>query len=300
MNDPFFSVVIPTHNRSTLLKRALDSVLNQTFQDFEIIVVDDHSTDDTPNIIKKYSDKRLKYAKNNRLKGACGARNTGIFSAKGQWVAFLDDDDSWFPDKLKEQYQLIERSSEKVGLVCSDYAIYKGIGKRLRKIKNRPAGWVRDKILYGGIIGCLSSTVVKADILSKIGGFDESFPSCQDQDLWLQVAGCSEFASVPKTLVLMYQEKRDRIGQNHKGKMDGYIKLRNKYFDIIGKSLRLRHRHESIIFTYASLLNEKSIAKKSFPWLVFGLFVDFPKCIFTIRTSYLILYRNRKTIRFFS
>ncbi len=106
MNKPFFTVVIPTHNRSILLKRAVESVLSQTFEDFELIVIDDHSTDDTASVVKSFTDPRIRYLINQRTKGACGARNTGIFSAKGKWVAFLDDDDVWLPEKLKYQYEV--------------------------------------------------------------------------------------------------------------------------------------------------------------------------------------------------
>lgn len=86
MDSPFFTVIIPTHNRSALLKRAVDSVLIQTYDNFELFIVDDHSSDDTPNMVKSLTDPRIRYRLNNRTKGACGARNTGIFSAKGRWV----------------------------------------------------------------------------------------------------------------------------------------------------------------------------------------------------------------------
>ena len=124
MDNPFFTVVIPTYNRSNLLKRAVVSVLDQTFDDFEIIIIDDHSTDDTCSVVSSFSDPRIKYAINHRKKGACGARNTGIFVAKGKWVAFLDDDDVWLPDKLEYQYELAQNVDETVGLICTDYAIY--------------------------------------------------------------------------------------------------------------------------------------------------------------------------------
>ena len=151
MNKSFFTVVIPTHNRSNLLKRAVISVLDQTFKDFELIIVDDHSTDDTHSVINSFSDPRIQYMINDRKKGACGARNTGIFLSKGKWVAFLDDDDVWLPEKLKCQYELLKNVKRTVGLVCSDYAIVKENKQRPTIIKNRPSGWVRDKLLYGGL-----------------------------------------------------------------------------------------------------------------------------------------------------
>jgi glycosyltransferase involved in cell wall biosynthesis len=293
MDKPFFTVVIPTHNRGLLLKRAVDSVINQTFHNFEVIIVDDHSTDDTSTMVKTFSDKRIQYKLNQRSKGACGARNTGIYAAKGQWVAFLDDDDVWYDDKLKYQYELISKSESSVGLICTDYVIYKGENK-LKVIKNRPSGWVRKKILYGDCIGCLSSTCVRRDILINIDGFDESFPACQDQDLWFRVAEISEFAFVPKTLVYMYQEKRERIGQNHKNKLYGYIMLRNKFINTINPNIRIKCRYESNIFIYSFLLKQKYFFRKSFPWFLLGIIADFPYCLNHLRKAALLFYRSRK------
>lgn len=297
MDNPFFTVVIPTHNRSNLLKRAITSVLDQTFANFEIIIVDDHSSDETLSIVRSFSDTRIRYMINNRTKGACGARNVGIFSAKGKWVAFLDDDDVWLTEKLQSQYESALNVSETVGLICTDYEIFKGKKNKPVKCENRPSGWVKDRVLYGGIIGCLSSVCVRTEVLKAIEGFDEHFPSCQDQDLFLRVAELSQFDHVPKTLVRMHQELRNRIGQNPKSKLDGYILFRNKYFSLINKSLRLRYRHESRIFIYALLQNKKSLILRCFPWVVLGFFVDFSHFILTLRTTLILAVRKRTQTR---
>jgi glycosyltransferase involved in cell wall biosynthesis len=293
INNPFFTVVIPTYNRSNLLNRAVSSVLDQTFEDFEIIIVDDHSTDETSSIVKSFSDPRIHYMINNRTKGACGARNTGIFSAKGKWVAFLDDDDIWLPEKLKSQYELSQRASKTVGLICTDYGIYKDRTDKPVIYKNRPSGWVIDKLLYGGIIGCLSSVSIRTEILVSIEGFDESFPSRQDQDLYMRVAKLSEFAHVPKTLVHIYQERRNRIGQNSKSKLEGSILLQKKYSAMINKNLLLRHRYESHIFTYAFILKKKRLVLRSLPWFLLGILVDFPFYLNTLRVTFLTIYRRK-------
>jgi glycosyltransferase involved in cell wall biosynthesis len=294
MNKPFFTVVIPTHNRSGLLKRAVFSVLSQTFERFELIIVDDHSTDDTPSVAGSFSDPRIQYVINYRTKGACGARNVGIFLAKGEWVALLDDDDVWLPDKLKIQYQRIQGMEQTVGLVCTDFAVFKGKGKKPKIYKNRPSGWVRDKLLYGHGIGCLSSVCIRTEVLKAIDGFDERFKSNQDQDLWIRVAEISKFAYVPKTLVCFIQDNRmDRIGFNFKGKLEGWIMLRDKNSTSIDKSLRLRYRFESRIFTYAFLLKNRSIAFKCFPWVLLGSIIDFPHFLKFVLTTSLLANRKR-------
>jgi len=294
IDNPFFSVVIPTHNRSDLLKRAIESVQKQTFENLEIIVVDDHSTDNTSSVVKSFSDSRIRYMMNSRKKGACGARNTGIYSAKGKWVAFLDDDDIWLSDKLKYQFELAQNINQTTGLICTDYAIFRKDLKNPRIIRNRPSGCVWHKLLYGGIIGCLSSVCVRTEVLKEIEGFDERFPSNQDQDLYLRVAELSEFAHVPKTLVHIYQVRRNRIGQNPTNKLEGYILLRNKYSDLINKNLRLRHRRESYIFTYAFVLKKKNLVIKTLPWFLLGIIVDFPFYFLTLRSTFLIIFRKRR------
>jgi glycosyltransferase involved in cell wall biosynthesis len=298
MNKPFFSVVIPTHNRAYLLKRAIEKVLSQTFEDFELIIVNDHSTDDTATILASYTDKRLKYLLNDRTKGACGARNSGIFAAQGKWVAFLDDDDEWFPDKLKEQHSTIIKAASDVGMICTDYKIDKGLGRKPVIIKNRPTGWIRDKLLYGYAIGSLSSVAIRKDILKKIDGFDERFPSNQDWDLWIRTAEICQVTNVPKTLVKMHQDLRDdRIGQNSRAKLNGHILLRRKFSHLIDQSARLRHRHESHIFAFALLERERQIIFKCLPWVLFGVFIDTINFARMLRTASILWIRSRKQVR---
>ena len=124
MNE-LVSVVIPTHNRADLLPRAIDSVLNQTYSNFEIIVVSDGSTDNTEEVVKSYSDKdsRIRFIGYSPARGGNIARNTGIEAAKGEYVAFLDDDDEWMPEKLKKQIKVME-SNPDIGLVILVYESY--------------------------------------------------------------------------------------------------------------------------------------------------------------------------------
>lgn len=294
MEQPFFTVVIPTYNRSGLLKAAIQSVLNQTYKNFELIVVDDNSTDNTKNIIDSFNEYRIQYVLNDHAKGGGGARNAGICRAKGKWVAFLDDDDVWLSDKLEYQYELARKANTTVGLICTDYAIYKDKQKKPVICRNRPSGWVRDKLLYGGVVGCLSSVCVRTEVLKAINGFDESFPSNQDQDLYLRVAELSEFTYVPTTLVYIYQERRNRIGQNSMNKLEGYIMIRNKYSALINKRLRLRHRRESFIFTYAVILKKKKLVAKTLPWFLLGLVVDFPSYFITLKNTFSNIYHKRR------
>lgn len=121
---PTVSVILPTYNRAHLLERAIQSVLDQTYPDFEIIVVDDASIDNTVNIIKGIINERIRYIRHEKNKGAAAARNTGIKLAKGKYIAFQDSDDEWLRDKLEKQIKIFETVSPEVGVVyTSDISI---------------------------------------------------------------------------------------------------------------------------------------------------------------------------------
>ncbi|MFC7193467.1 glycosyltransferase family 2 protein [Halosimplex aquaticum] len=115
MSSPQVSVIIPTYNRATLVKRAIQSVLNQTFKDFELIIVDDASDDETPEVIDSINDARLEYIRHDLNRHGGAARNTGIKYASGKYIAFLDDDDEWYPTKLERQVERFETVSNEIG-----------------------------------------------------------------------------------------------------------------------------------------------------------------------------------------
>src|SRR5262249_55117741 len=123
---PKVSVIIPTHNRAEFLRSAITSVLKQTFQDFEIVIIDDASKDHTREVIANFNDTRIKVIYNQVNKGDAGARNIGVMNSNCEYIAFLDDDDEWLPEKLKMQTRLLDNSPPEVGGVCTDHFIIKG------------------------------------------------------------------------------------------------------------------------------------------------------------------------------
>ena len=135
---PTGSVIIPTYNRARMVDRAIQSVLSQTYQDFEIIVVDDASTDNTQEVVKEcmFRDKRVRYIKHEKNKGGSAARNTGIKNEHGEYVGFLDSDDEWLPTKLEKQIELFRKRCNSVGAVyCLQYMMDDSIGRiKLDKI----------------------------------------------------------------------------------------------------------------------------------------------------------------------
>ena len=129
MRSPTVSVIIPTYNRGHLINRAINTVLVQTFQDFEVIVVDDGSTDNTIEVVNRLSDDRVSLLKINENRGASFARNRGIELAAGRYIAFQDSDDEWKKDKLKKQIQVFNNAAPEVGLVYTGYWNAKDDGK---------------------------------------------------------------------------------------------------------------------------------------------------------------------------
>ena len=184
MKNDFISVVIPTYNRVTFLKDAIDSVLAQTFLDFELIVVDDGSTDDTPKLLSSYNNKVRVITQTNQ--GPSAARNRGIETAKGEWIAFLDSDDVWKPDKLKKQVQFITDNPDTK--ICQTEEVWIRSGKRVNPKKKHEmhSGWIYEKCLPLCIVSP-SSVMIHQDVFERIGLFDETMLACEDYDLWLRV-----------------------------------------------------------------------------------------------------------------
>ena len=209
---PTVSVIIPTYNRAHLVGRAIHSVLNQTYQDFELIVVDDGSTDNTEEVVKSFNNERIKYIKHEKNKGGSAARNTGIKDSKGEYIAFLDSDDEWLEEKLKKQVEVFQNKDSRVGIVYVNFSIVNEKGESVGK-KQGPKGLIFRELLNSNCVGTTSSVVVRRECFKKVGGFDETLPSCQDWDMWLRLARHYEFDFIPEEL-LKYFQHENRIGTN--------------------------------------------------------------------------------------
>lgn len=184
------SVIVLTYNRAHMVTETIDSVLNQTFKDFELIVVDNESTDNTEEVIKSFTDERIRYFKhqNNGLIGV--NRNYGISKANGEYIAFCDDDDLWMPEKLERQVKLLDLDKE-LGLVYSDSYIMDENGNlerhSLRSSSRLLRGNVFDKLFQSNFIPMLT-VMIRREVLSKVGGFEPKYIIALDYDLWLRIA----------------------------------------------------------------------------------------------------------------
>jgi len=217
------SVVIPTHNRPDYLKKAIKTVLNQTYKNFEIIVVDDASTTNTIEVINSFNDNRIIYLKNDKQCGAPKSRNNGIEKAKGDYIAFLDDDDEWEPTKLEKQ--LKEFDDDHVGLVVC-YSLDKRFGMTRFSKPKRKVSFA--DLLKSFNLSSTSSYVARKTAVEKAGYFDVNLPSAQEYDLAIRLSMHYEVRTV--TEVLMIQNASiGQISTNWTRKIRGILALYSKY-----------------------------------------------------------------------
>jgi len=201
---PKVSVIIPTYNCAQYICDAVDSVLAQTYRDFELIVVDDGSTDNTRELLLGYGD-QLQYIYQEN-KDITGARNTGIENSDGQYLAFLDADDMWLPNKLDRQVRLLDDAPE-VGLVYCWHYYIDAEGDKC-KFQNNTIGRsfesgsrLYDKLIERNVIsGGGSTPIIRQECLEKSGMFDESLPYSGDWDLWLRISMDYIIAYIPEPL----------------------------------------------------------------------------------------------------
>lgn len=187
--DVVFSVVIPTYNRDQLLRQALSSVLTQSFQQFEVIVVDNHSTDNTDDVIKSFNDPRISLLKIQNEGVIAKSRNLGIKKSSGNYIAFLDSDDYWAREKLARVFKVLEYDAQ-VGLICHDeYAVRNSSTIRRQRYGPLQNDMYRFLLLSGCHLST-SATVARKELLISVNGFSEDplFAGVEDYDLWLRLS----------------------------------------------------------------------------------------------------------------
>jgi glycosyltransferase involved in cell wall biosynthesis len=183
--DPIVSVIIPTYNRGWIIKEAIESVLAQDFEDFELIVVDDGSTDHTIDILDSYKKDLFIIQQENR--GVSAARNRGITAASGRFVAFLDSDDLWLPKKLSRQVGFFNLNPD--ALICQTEEIWMRNYFRVnpKKRHKKPSGMIFEQSLALCLVSP-SAAMIKRSLFDEVGRFDETLPACEDYDLWLRIS----------------------------------------------------------------------------------------------------------------
>lgn len=226
---PWVSVIIPTHNRADFLATSIRSVLNQTFEEFELIVVDDASSNATSQVVASFGDPRVHYIRHDQNRGGAAARNTGIANSNAEYVAFLDDDDEWYPEKLARQMRRMLASEPEVAVVYTGYRVVdRATGKVCGRMIPSARGNLYSKLLESNPIGGTSSVLLKRACLEKVGVFDESLPSFQDRDLWIRISREFQFDYVADAL-LNYFLHPNKVWTNLDALMRGLEIMLKKY-----------------------------------------------------------------------
>lgn len=209
------SVIIPTYNRWHVLQRAVDSVLAQTIAANEIIVVDDGSTDNTGKLLHKTYGSHIKYLYQPNA-GVSAARNTGIQTACSNWIALLDSDDEWLPEKLQRQLKAITSVQNCVLNHTDEIWVRNGVRVNPMKKHRKSGGNIFAQCLPLCAISP-SSVLIKKELFDTVGMFDESLPACEDYDLWLRICSTHEVQYLDDKLLIKYGGHEDQLSKQYWG-----------------------------------------------------------------------------------
>ena len=233
MSNPKVSVIIPTYNRAHLISQALESVFAQTFRDYEVIVVDDGSTDDTHGVLEPYRH-RIHYVWQENY-GISAARNKGILLSRGDYVAFLDSDDTWYPDKLKQQVAYLERHPH-VSVVYGQILADLGEGSNGKKVLPRKVVRTFQDLVRESNTIPTSVTMVRRKCFETVGLFNPSFPVAEDFELWLRIARHFRIEYL-EGIVGEYKVHASNTTHNVEKVYRGYLKVFEKILSAYGKEL---------------------------------------------------------------
>lgn len=298
------SVVIPTHNRADLLERAVKSVLNQTYQKFEIIIVSDGSTDNTDEVVEKLknNDKRIRYISYHPGKGGNVARNMGIEDANYENIAFLDDDDEWLPEKLEKQIDIL-KSDLGIGLVYTGVkSIY--VNENIT-YESRPneSGDLSERIFLKNFIGTTSTVIVKKSLLLKAGLFNVELQALQDYDLWIRIVQHTNVGVITEPCVNYYnyvgnkqisqqtQKYVESIEYIRDYYSDDFSKLGNKEYKVhmqnfnhllANKAMRNKNRRDALKFSLKAFLCKPNL--KSLGFIIMSIIGNY-KTVLKLRSN---------------
>ena len=262
-SDSLVSVVLPTYNRAGLLTRAIESVLQQTYSNFELIVVDDCSTDCTEYVVKEFQDSRIRYIRHEKNRGAPIARNNGIRAAKGKYIAFQDSDDEWASTKLEKQVNAFNSAPNDRGVVYTSFWLIDNGEKTLVPSPHvkQTEGKIHDVLLEMNFVS-LSSAIVRRECFEKVGMFAD-IPRFQDWELWLRISKHYAFKHLNEPLVKVYRQP-DSISRNTKAFTSARKYILSKFFDEISKKPKLLSKHYSDIGTLLCLEGDIKEGRKYF------------------------------------
>ena len=247
-------VIIPVYNRPDKIRRAVGSVFAQTYSPAEIIVVDDHSTDSTPAVLSELSAQYLHemvVLRHSENKGVAAARNTGITAASADWIAFLDSDDEWMPEKLERQVRFHREHPELKISQCDELWIRDGEHMTKRRIHRKEGGQIFRESLKLCLVSP-SAVLMHRTLFDEIGDFDESFPACEDYDLWLRILTEYPIGYLDEPLLTRYGGHDDQLSSRYWGMDRWRVRAMEKH-------LKTAIPHEWKVALYRELIEKLRI-----------------------------------------
>ncbi len=247
IRKPEISTIITAYNCAPYVESAINSALSQTFKDYEIIVVDDCSVDETQQKILKYKNhKKIRYFFKKANGGNAHSKNYGINRAKGRYIAFLDGDDIWLPDKLKKQHEIMQKNPD-LGIVYSSFKIINLEGNLIAENKLPNVKKPYPKILLGNFIG-LSGALVKKECFDQCGLLNDQIRTHEDWDLWMRITRRFKIHLMEEPLFLYRSSKPNKITK-------GQIKLRRENFITVINNAFASNSELSIFFKHRCISN---------------------------------------------
>ncbi len=263
MNKPLVSIVIPTYNRAQLLERAVKSVLDQTYANIEILIVDDFSSDRTEKVGKKLEKrhKQVRYIRQAINQGAPAARNRGIREARGEYIGLLDDDDEYLTDKVKLQVEKFQ-SNPRLGLIYGGFKVIRETSDK-EPVDKLPKhrGNIKKALLTNCVIGS-PTVLVRKEAFKKVGDFDTKLKSCQDWDMWYRISKQYPIDYVNEVVARYYLHDSDQITTNWSRKVQGAKRIFKKQREDLKKYPKVLMRREQMLVRFLAADGRKREATK--------------------------------------
>lgn len=268
------SVIVPTYNRAHLISRSIQSVLAQTYNDFELIVVDDGSTDNTEEVVRALNDRRISYLKHSGNRGVSAARNTGIKAARGSYIAFQDSDDEWLPQKLEKQMALFQQDKKgDLGLVLCERLCIKEREETWKTPETNRLNYEQLLSYLGAFVQGTPQFLFKRDLTGPELYFDENLRAWEDWDLMVRISRICRIDYVKEVLVRCYEQN----GQHFHNVVSNSIAARDVLFRKYADELKTRPRARNLSYLFqalnysrlgqmACMRSQVKAAIKAYPW----------------------------------
>ena len=252
LHTPRFSILLPTYNRGHLIRTAIDSVLTQSHTDFELIVIDDHSTDDTRDILSRVDDPRVSVVENSSQQGAAYSRNLGISLARGEWLCQIDSDDTWDPRFLEHVSHGVEQAAPTVAIVYgSENLVTATTGRTFAFKTARWSGYVLEQFLADHVI-CHVAAAIRIRALRAIGGYDVTFKSKEDSDLLVRLTERYHVLAVPEAVYNYTFTEASQLTDDKSAFLDAYDQYLAKHTQLLDRYPTARYKLQSNIMAIAA------------------------------------------------